>query len=91
MTRIVIDAVWMGEIFRQAFDLAMDMQWITLTDSQHDNWMKLVSIVITGIVAQRTASARVLNKAGTSVEHIKGIAADETKTLTVTHVDGSKD
>jgi hypothetical protein len=74
VSKFPIDALWIGEIVRQAILFAHDMQWIALTESQETKLLALISLVITGAVGKYTASTRVLERAGTSVDQVKKVA-----------------
>jgi hypothetical protein len=89
---IVIDALWMGEVIRQGLLFASEMDWVNLTESQEKAFLGLVSLVITGIVGMRTASARVIERAGfASVDEMKTVAAHPTAKVTVPDIAPSKD
>lgn len=76
MGKFTIDAAWAGELVRQGVLLAVAMGWWRLTDQQQIMWLSFLSLLVTGIVGMRTASARVLDNAGTSLEQVKAVAAN---------------
>lgn len=84
--RIPLDAVWLGEVARQALVFALLMNWFTLTDGQETQLLQLVSLVITGIVGAQTVSSRVAHQAGTTIDELKATAGDNTKVMVPTDV-----
>lgn len=76
MGRFSIDAVWVGEAVRLALIAVVALQWWQPTEQGFLAVLAFLSFVITGIVGARTASARVLDQAGTSVEQVKAVAAN---------------
>jgi hypothetical protein len=69
-----IDATWAGEIVRQGVLLAVALELWKANDQQQALMLSFLSLLVTGLVGARTASARVLERAGTSVEQVKAVA-----------------
>jgi len=81
MRGFTLDAAWIGELVRQGVLLSVVMGWWHGSDAQIAAMLSFLSLLVTGLVGMRTASARVLDKAGTSLEQVKAIAADDGLTL----------
>lgn len=93
MGKFAIDAAWVGEIIRQGALVAVALGWWQADMQTQALVVSFLSLLVTGIVGTRTASARVIeNAAGMSVAEVKAVAADPTKELVpVKVVDTSKD
>ncbi len=76
MKRFTIDAAWAGELVRQGVLVAVVLKWWDLTPDQQLTVISFLSLLVTGLVGMRTASSRVLENAGTSVEQVKAVAAN---------------
>jgi hypothetical protein len=86
-----IDAAWAGEIVRQGVLLAVALELWKANDQQQALMLSFLSLLVTGLVGARTASARVLERAGTSVEQVKSVAQPMVDArLTVTGDDAHK-
>lgn len=81
MGKFTLDAAWAGELVRQGVFMAVALGWWQATDTQQAIVISFLSLLVTGVVGMFTASARVLEKAGTSVEHVKAVAADPRREL----------
>lgn len=88
---LTIDAAWAGELVRQGLLMAVALGWWQANDQQQAIVLSFLSLLVTGFVGMRTASARVLENAGTSVAQVKSVAADPATVLEPVNIDGSKD
>jgi hypothetical protein len=91
MTKITIDAAWVAELVRQGVYLAVAMKWWDGDLTQQTLLIAFLSLLLTGIVGMFTASTRVLERAGTSVNEVKRLAGDQSQELRPVTIDGSKD
>jgi hypothetical protein len=76
-----IDAAWAGELVRQGLLMAVALEWWKANDQQQAIVLSFLSLLVTGLVGMRTASARVLERAGTSVAEVKEVAADDGRVM----------
>lgn len=91
MGKFTIDAAWAGELVRQGVLVLVALEVWKATDTQQAIVLSFLSLLVTGVVGMFTASTRVLERAGTSVNEVKALAVDTTKELRPVTIDGSKD
>jgi len=83
MKNFTPDAAWIGEAVRLALVAVVALKWWQPTQEGLLAIFALISFVVTGLVATRTASARVLERAGTSVDQVKAVANPDLDTRLV--------